>query len=100
MDEQRPRPVERAKALYRDHEPSCTAAFFAAGFLFDALAAGRIDELRGIVQQAVYLLLCALFTSYELRESYGDFAPPERFKTVWRYHAAATHFMLGTLLNI
>jgi hypothetical protein len=100
MDEPRPRLAERAKTFYHEHEPACTAAFFVAGFLFDALAVGRIDELRSIVQQAVYLLLCALFTSYELRESCGDFSPPERFKTLWRYHAAATHFMLGTLLNI
>jgi len=91
---------ERAKAYYRDHEPVCTAAFFAAGFLFDTLAVGRIDKLHNILHQATYLFLCALFTGYELREQYGDFAPAERFKTVWRYHAAATHFMLGTLLNI
>jgi hypothetical protein len=100
MDATRPRLTERAKAFYRDHEPACTVAFFAAGFLFDMLAVGRIDELHNIIQQAIYLFLCALFTSYELRERYGDFAPPERFKTLWRYHAAATHFMLGTLLNI
>jgi hypothetical protein len=90
----------RAKAFYHDHEPACTAAFFAAGFLFDTLAVGRIDKLHNIIHQATYLTLCAVFTGYELREQYGDFSPPERFKTVWRYHAAATHFMLGTLLNI
>ena len=100
MDELRPRLAERAKAFYRDHEPACTVAFFVAGFLFDTMAVGRIDKLHNIVHQATYLLLCALFTSYELRERYGDFSPPERFKTLWRYHAAATHFMLGTLLNI
>ncbi|HEX4047175.1 MAG TPA: DUF2914 domain-containing protein [Elusimicrobiota bacterium] len=99
MDAALPR-LERAKAFYRDHEPACTVAFFVAGFLFDALAAGRIDELRGILQQALYLFLCALFTGYELRESCGTFSPPGRLKTAWRYHAAATHFMLGTLLNL
>ena len=62
MDEPRPRFAERAKAFYHDHEPACTVAFFVAGFLFDALAVGRIDELRSIVQQAIYLLLCAPFT--------------------------------------
>lgn len=92
--------LERAKAFYRDHEPACTVAFFAAGFLFDAMAAGRIDERRGMLQQALYLFLCALFTGCELREGFGTFAPPERLKTAWRYHAAATHFMLGTLLNL
>ena len=100
MDPARPSVSERAKAFYRDHEPACTAGFFAAGFLFDTVAVGRIDKLHNIVHQALYLFLCATFTSYELREQYGDFAPPARFKTVWRYHAAATHFMLGTLLNI
>lgn len=97
-----PRPSLRARALefYERHEAACTVALFAAGFLFDAFAVGRIDELKGIVQQAVYLLLCGVFTAYELREQHGDFAPPERFKTVWRYRTGATHFMLGTLLNI
>ncbi len=100
MDETRPRLPERAKAFYRDHEPACTAAFFVLGFLFDTMAVGRIDRLHNIIHQAVYLFLCALFIGCELREQYGDFTPPERFKGVWRYHAGATHFMLGTLLNI
>lgn len=92
--------IERAKAFYRDHEPACTAGFFVAGFLFDTLAVGRIDKLHNIIHQAVYLSLCALFTSLELRERHGGFVPPERLRTAWRYHAGATHFMLGTLLNI
>jgi hypothetical protein len=91
---------ERAKTFYRDHEPACTAGFFVSGFLFDTMAVGRIDRLHNIIHQAVYLSLCGWFTSLELREAYGDFTPPERLKTAWRYHAGATHFMLGTLLNI
>ena len=90
----------RAKTFYREHEPACTAGFFVAGFLFDTLAVGRIDKLHNVIHQATYLSLCALFTSLELRELYGDFAPPARLQTAWRYHAGATHFMLGTLLNI
>jgi len=92
--------LERFKKFYHEHEPACTAGFFAAGFLFDTLVVGRIDKLHNIIHQAVYLSLCALFTSLELRERHGGFTPPERFKTAWRYHAGATHFMLGTLLNI
>lgn len=91
---------DRALAFYREHEPLCTAALFAAGFLFDTLAVGRIDKLHNILHQASYLTLCALFTGYELREQYGDFSLPERLRPAWRYHAGATHFMLGTLLNI
>ncbi|HAH05967.1 MAG TPA: hypothetical protein DCM05_05455 [Elusimicrobia bacterium] len=91
---------ERVKAFYRGHEPACTAGFFAAGFLFDTLAVGRIDKWLNILHQAVYLSLCAYFTGLELRETHGRFTPPERLKTAWRYHTGATHFMLGTLLNI
>lgn len=92
--------LERAKRFYEEHEAACTVGFFAAGFLFDTLAVGRIDKLHNILHQASYLALCALFTSLELRERHGRFEPPARLKTAWRYHAGATHFMLGTLLNI
>ena len=64
------------------------------------LAVGRIDKLHNIIHQATYLSLCAYLTGLELRESHGGFVPHERFKTAWRYHVGATHFMLGTLLNI
>lgn len=92
--------LERAKAYYRDHEAACTAGLFIAGFLFDTLIVGRIDSLHNIIHQAAYLSLCAYFTGLELRERHGAFTPPERLKSAWRYHAGATHFMLGTLLNI
>ena len=92
--------LERIKTFYNEHEPACTAGFFVAGFLFDVLAVGRIDELRNIIQQATYLTLCAYLTGLELRESHGGFVPPARLATAWRYHTGATHFMLGTLLNI
>ncbi|MFH1724390.1 MAG: DUF2914 domain-containing protein [Elusimicrobiota bacterium] len=91
---------ERAKRFYQEHEPACTAGFFIAGFLFDTLAVGRIDRLHNIIHQAIYLLLCALFISLELRERYAGFSPPRRLAGAWRYHKGATHFMLGTLLNI
>ena len=100
MDSPRPRFSERAKTFYLEHEPACTVALFVAGFLFDTMAVGRIDRLHNIIHQATYLFLCALFTGCELREQYGAFTPPERLKNVWQYHAGATHFMLGTLLNI
>ncbi len=88
------------KRFYLEHEPQCTVAFFAAGFVFDTVAVGRIDKLHNVIHQASYLFLCAFLTSLELRALYGRFTPPERFKNAWRYHVGATHFMLGTLLNI
>ncbi len=92
--------LERLKAFYEDHEPACTAGFFAAGFLFDVTAVGRIDRLHNILHQGLYLTLSGLFTGLELRERFGNFSPPRRFAAAWRYHKGATHFMLGTLLNI
>lgn len=92
--------LERVKVFYNEHEPACTAGFFVAGFLFDVLAVGRIDRLHNIIHQATYLSLCAFLTGLELRESHGGFVPPARLATAWRYHVGATHFMLGTLLNI
>ena len=96
----RRRLLDRAKDFYHHNEPACTVGLFVAGFLFDTLAVGRIDKLHNIIHQASYLSLCAFFTSLELRELYGKFTPPERLKSAWRYHTGATHFMLGTLLNI
>ncbi|OGR91579.1 MAG: hypothetical protein A2V88_12510 [Elusimicrobia bacterium RBG_16_66_12] len=92
--------LRRVTEFYHKHEPVCTVALFVAGFLFDTLAVGRIDKLHNIIHQATYLSLCAFFTSLELRELYGQFTPPARLKSAWRYHIGATHFMLGTLLNI
>jgi hypothetical protein len=96
----RPPLRQRVKRFYDEHEVVCTVALFVAGFLFDTFAVGRIDKLHNIIHQASYLAMCALLTGWELREEYGRFAPYERFKTAWRYHTGATHFMLGTLLNI
>ncbi len=92
--------LDRAKDFYHRHEPGCTAGLFVFGFLFDTLAVGRIDAVHNIIHQASYLSLCAFFAGLELREVYGSFSPPERLKAAWRYQAGATHFMLGTLLNI
>ncbi len=92
--------LQRLKKFYEEHEPACTVGLFAAGFLFDILAVGRIDRLHNIIHQAFYLSLCALFTGLELSQAHGRFVPPPRLNTAWRYHMGATHFMLGTLLNI
>ena len=96
----RPGWIQRAKEFYLAHEPVCTAGFFVAGFLFDTAFVGRIDRIHNILHQASYLFLCALFIGLELRETHGRFSPPARLETAWRYHLGATHFMLGTLLNI
>jgi Protein of unknown function (DUF2914) len=64
-------------------------AFFAAGFVFDAFMVRRIDDVKVLVQQGLYLLLSAvLLTSLVVLRERAN-----------RWVAPALHFMLGTLLN-
>ncbi len=95
-----PGALERVKRFYHEREGLCTTAFFVAGFLFDTFFVGRIDRIHNVIHQAVYLMLCAWLTGLEVREHQGEFSPPVKLAAAWRYHEAATHFMLGTLLNI
>src|SRR3954468_9817126 len=64
-------------------------AFFTAGFVFDAFMVRRIDDVRVLVQQSLYLALSGVLLAslVVLRERAN------------RWLAPALHFMLGTLLN-
>ena len=64
-------------------------AFFTAGFIFDAFVVRRIDDVKVLVQQGVYLALSGVLLGslVVLRER------------AHRWAAPALHFMLGTLLN-
>src|SRR3954471_10308149 len=64
-------------------------AFFTAGFVFDAFMVRRIDDVKVLVQQGVYLALSGL-----LLGSLVVFR-----ERAHRWAAPALHFMLGTLLN-
>lgn len=81
-------PITRAKEFYQKYERWMPIAFFALGFVFDALMLRRIDELKAILQQALYIILSAYFIGQELLGRKG-----------WKYREPLLHFMLGTLLN-
>ncbi|MGZ6070126.1 MAG: DUF2914 domain-containing protein [Myxococcaceae bacterium] len=74
-------------------------AFFAGGFLFDAVMVGRIDETPVLLQQAAYLVITGLLLGAMLRFELLGLEPPGWLKWPWRYVEHAMHFMLGTLLN-
>ena len=59
----------------------------------------RIDELKTLLQQAIYLIIAAGLISVELIESTREIHPPRMLKKVWKYREAVLHFLLGTLLN-
>ena len=74
-------------------------AFFLLGFIFDTLFLTRIDELKTMLQQAVYLLISGAFIAVEFFETEGEFLPPRGLGRFWKYREAILDFLLGTLLN-
>jgi hypothetical protein len=88
-----------AKTFHRKHARWVPIAFFLAGFVFDTLMLRHIDELKTILQQAVYLILSATLIGAELVESVREIHPPAFLVRVWKHREAALHFFLGTLLN-
>jgi hypothetical protein len=74
-------------------------ASFLLGFAFDAYMLERIDELKVIIQQAIYLGVAGFLIGVELVEHAKEFDPPRWLAKFWKYREALLHFMLGTLLN-
>jgi hypothetical protein len=78
------------------------ALFFAGGFIFDTVAAGRVDSWHMIAQQTVYLaIVTAVLTQLFF---VPDEPAPEGLPSVkrfyYRYRVAVLSFFLGTLLNL
>jgi hypothetical protein len=90
----------RIQALRRQHPRAEMALFFAAGFLFDTLAVGRIDEAFTLLQMAAYLAVLATLMLMEERHRAGLFSPPRLLARPWRFAEDAIHFLFGTLLNV
>lgn len=90
---------ERFSAVYKKYERWVPIIFFLLGFLFDALIISRPDELHVIIQQAVYILICAILIRVELLEKIREVRIPWGLTKVWKYREALLHFLMGTLLN-
>ncbi|HZX41489.1 MAG TPA: DUF2914 domain-containing protein [Myxococcaceae bacterium] len=90
---------ERLSAFRARHAQQESIAFFAGGFLFDAVMVGRIDETPLLVQQAAYLVVTGLLLGAMLRFEILKAEPRGWLRRPWRYVEHAMHFMLGTLLN-
>lgn len=89
----------RFDILYSKYERWVPIAFFIMGFLFDMSVLHRIDELKVIFQQAVYLIVSALLIGVEIQAQTREITPPRILMKVWKYKEAFLHFLLGTLLN-
>ncbi|PWU14259.1 MAG: DUF2914 domain-containing protein [Bdellovibrio sp.] len=86
--------------FYEEHEIQVDIAFFVAGFLFDALMVGEINEPFAIFQQVAYLLILAIVLFYEICIEENVVQLSGRLKTPWHYRQPLVHFFMGTLLNI
>jgi hypothetical protein len=94
--------VDSVRLYYARHEGRVAAVFFAAGFLFDTVAVGRVDAWHVIAQQAVYL---AAVTAVLTQMFFVPEAPPlDGLSPVVRFYyrrrLAILSFFLGTLLNV
>jgi len=87
------------RAFHKRNERWVPIAFFVLGFVFDTFMLRRVDEVKTLVQQAIYLIVAALLISIELREAVKEISIPPILKRFWNYREAFLHFLLGTLLN-
>jgi hypothetical protein len=93
------RPFEKIHGLYQKHERWVPVVFFLLGFLFDVAMLRRIDEIKVILQQAVYLFVAAVLIGVDLVEETHKVEVPTWILKIWNYREAVLHFLLGTLLN-
>ncbi len=92
--------LQRATEFKKRHSRYIAPAFFVGGFLFDAVMLDRVDSLKTIFQQTIYLLVILQILKFKALEESGAWQPSERIAKYWHYNSEALNFFLGTLLNI
>ncbi len=85
---------------YEKNEVLVSSLVFIAGFLFDLLTLGRVDDLFNLLQQAVYLSILGTLLVTEIRVKTGTFVVPVKFQKFWQYHDLVVHFLFGSLLSV
>lgn len=102
MEELPPIPTLKNRSLefYQKHEVIISVSVFVAGFLFDLLTLGRIDDLLNLIQQAVYLTILGTLLLCEIKIKIGTLTLSGRAKKFWQYHDLVVHFLFGSLLSV
>lgn len=102
MEDLPPIPTLKNRTLeyYQKNEVVISVSVFVAGFLFDLLTLGRIDDLLNLVQQAVYLSILGTLLICEIRIKIGTLTLSERGQRFWHYHDLVVHFLFGSLLSV
>ncbi len=89
----------RFLSFYQKNEVMVSAAVFAAGFVFDLLTLGRVDDLFNLTQQAIYLMILGTLLIYEIKIKLGTLTLGEKLARFWQYHDLVVHFLFGSLLS-
>lgn len=90
---------QRLQAFRERHARTEMAIFFGAGFIFDVVTLGRIDNWANLVQQGAYLLVLGGLLAFEQRYRLTGDTPPRGLRLLWRFHEDVIHFLLGSLLS-
>ncbi len=85
--------------FYQHNEVLVSILVFAAGFVFDLLTLGRIDDLLNLIQQAIYLTVLGTLLVCEIKVSLGTMKLSPRGVKFWSYHSLVVHFLFGSLLS-
>jgi hypothetical protein len=86
--------------FYQHNEVLVSMIVFFLGFTFDIYTIQEIDNLLGLIQQAIYLVALGTLLILEIRVVAGTFTLSERGKKFWEYHNLIVHFLFGSLLSL
>ncbi len=86
--------------LYVKNKQFLPAIFFLAGFLFDILTLGRIDDPSNIVMQLIYLGAAFATLTIELKDLHKSETQIKPLQMFYQYHDEIYHFLVGGLLSI
>lgn len=90
--------IENLKRLHNKYHRYIPAVFFLLGFIFDLITLGRIDDILGIVIQALYLLILFLLLGFKIKQ---DQHPTlgKLTSLIVEYFDDLFHFLTGSLLS-
>jgi hypothetical protein len=91
--------LARLHAFRAQHARSEILLFFGLGLGFDAVTLGRIDDLIGLFQQALFLAALGFLLALDQRKALLGVEPPGLLARGWRFSEDAIHFLFGSLLS-
>lgn len=91
---------ERFLKYYEENETKVDIAFFLGGFFFDVFTLSAIDDLWGIGQQIIYLLILGSILYFDFLQTHSFWQVPRRISGIWEYRQLIVHFLLGSLLSV